>query len=176
VKLRRFREDLYFRIHVGEIRLPPLRQRIGDVELLLGHYLDVFGREMNRLDRSPSDEVLDLLKAYSWPGNVRELINVVRRMLALSKRKTLSMDDVPEEIRAQLGTGGEQGAMGGFLGEKARMLAHFEYDYMSTILRNCSGDVSAVARHAKISRQSVYRMLERLQLDANNFRGELNNL
>ncbi|MFT6012222.1 MAG: DNA-binding NtrC family response regulator, partial [Candidatus Azotimanducaceae bacterium] len=154
-----------------EIRLPPLRQRIGDVELLLAHYLDVFGREMNRLDRSTSDEALELLKAYSWPGNVRELINVVRRMLALSKRKTLSRDDVPEEIRAQLGTGGEQGALGGFLGEKARVLAHFEYDYMSAILRNCSGDVSAVARHAKISRQSVYRMLERLQLDASRFRG-----
>ena len=171
VKARRFREDLYFRIHVGEIRLPPLRQRIGDVELLLAHYLDVFGREMNRLDRSTSDEALELLKAYSWPGNVRELINVVRRMLALSKRKTLSRDDVPEEIRAQLGTGGEQGALGGFLGEKARVLAHFEYNYMSAILRNCSGDVSAVARHAKISRQSVYRMLERLQLDASRFRG-----
>jgi DNA-binding NtrC family response regulator len=176
VKARRFREDLYFRIHVGEIRLPPLRQRSGDVVLLLGHYLDVFGREMNRLDRTPSAEVLTLLQAYPWPGNVRELINVVRRMLAMSKRRQLTMDDVPQEIRSQFDNGREQRLLGGFLGEKARMLEQFEHDYMATILRTCGGDISAVARMADISRQSVYRMLERLSLDANDFRGEAGDL
>jgi len=170
VKSKQFREDLYFRIHVGEIRLPPLRQRGGDVELLIGHYLEVFGPEMNRPGRELSDEALAMLKAYRWPGNVRELINVVKRMLAMSKRKLLSKDDVPSDIRQQIEGVGTSAPVGGFLGEKARVLEQFEYDYMISILKTCGGDLSAVARMADISRQSVYRMLERLKIDANDYR------
>lgn len=170
VSAKRFREDLYFRIHVGEIRLPPLRQRRGDVHMLLTHFLDVYGREMNRPGRIPNDEALGLLCSYTWPGNVRELINTVRRMLAQSKRKTLTVDDVPVEIREQTMSVSDQGRQSGFLGEKARMLEQFEYDYMVQLLKTCNGDVSAVARMADISRQSVYRMLARLELNADEFR------
>jgi DNA-binding NtrC family response regulator len=170
VNAKRFREDLYFRIHVGEIRLPPLRQRLGDVKMLLQHFLVLYGREMNRPDRIPSDEALALLTSYTWPGNVRELINIVRRMLAQSKRKTLTVDDVPGDIREQTMSVSEQGRKAGFLGEKARMLEQFEYDYMVQVLKTCNGDVSAVARMADISRQSVYRMLTRLELDPNDYR------
>ena len=168
VKAKRFREDLYFRIYVGEIRLPPLRQRIGDISILLDHYLDVFGLEMKRPDRIISDGVKQVLESYTWPGNVRELINVVRRMLAMSKRKTLTLDDVPEEIKSQMKS--DKTYSTGFLGEKARMMEQFEYDYMVSILKTCGGDISAVARMADISRQSVYRMLDRLELDAKDFR------
>lgn len=170
VAAKRFREDLFFRIHVGEIRLPPLRQRRGDVEMLLEHFLELYGREMNRPDREPNNEVLMVLTAYAWPGNIRELINTVRRMLAQSKRKLLTMDDVPAEIREQAKSYSEQGRKGGFLGEKARMMEQFEYDYMVQVLKTCNGDVSAVARMADISRQSVYRMLSRLDLIADDFR------
>ena len=170
VKAKRFREDLYFRIYVGEIRLPPLRQRIGDVEVLLVHFLERYGREMNRPGRTASQEVLNMLIAYTWPGNVRELINVVKRMLAMSRRKALSVDDLPPDIRSHMDAGSKKARMGGFLGEKARMLEQFEYDYMVSILKTCGGDVSAVARMADISRQSVYRMIGRLNLDANDFR------
>lgn len=170
VAAKRFREDLFFRIHVGEIRLPPLRQRRGDVEMLLAHFLEVYGREMNRPDREPNIEVMTVLTSYTWPGNVRELINTVRRMLAQSKRKTLTLDDVPAEIREQARSHSEQGRKGGFLGEKARMMEQFEYDYMVQVLKTCNGDVSAVARMADISRQSVYRMLSRLDLNADDFR------
>lgn len=170
VKAKRFREDLYFRIYVGEIRLPPLRQRIGDVAILLDHYFEVFGREMKRPDRVTNDDVKRLLDSYTWPGNVRELINVVRRMLAMSKRKILTLDDVPEDIKSQMHTSGDKTYSAGFLGEKARMMEQFEYDYMVSILKTCGGDISAVARMADISRQSVYRMLDRLELDAKNFR------
>jgi DNA-binding NtrC family response regulator len=170
VKTKQFREDLYFRIHVGEIRLPPLRQRGGDVELLVSHYIDVFGPEMNRHDRQLSPVALAMLKGYKWPGNIRELINVVKRMLAMSKRKVLSLEDVPSDIRSQMEGLGSSAPLGGFLGEKSRVLEQFEYDYMISILKTCSGDLSAVARMADISRQSVYRMLERLNIDANDYR------
>ena len=170
VKTKRFREDLYFRIYVGEIRLPPLRQRIGDIAILLDHYFDVFGREMKQPDRVTNDEVKKILDSYNWPGNVRELINVVRRMLAMSKRKALTLDDVPEEIKSQMQSASDKSYSVGFLGEKARMMEQFEYDYMVFILKTCGGDISAVARMADISRQSVYRMLDRLELDAKEYR------
>ncbi|MFT7684960.1 MAG: DNA-binding NtrC family response regulator [Candidatus Azotimanducaceae bacterium] len=170
VKAKRFREDLYFRIYVGEIRLPPLRQRIGDVPILLDHYFEVFGREMKRPERVMNEEVKKVLGSYNWPGNVRELINVVRRMLAMSKRRTLTLDDVPQDIKSQMLSTNEKSYSVGFLGEKARMMEQFEYDYMVSILKTCGGDISAVARMADISRQSVYRMLDRLELDAKEYR------
>ena len=111
-----------------------------------------------------------VLTSYTWPGNIRELINVVRRMLAQSKRKTLSLDDVPGEILEQASGHSEQGRKGGFLGEKARVMEQFEFDYMVQVLKTCNGDVSAVARMADISRQSVYRMLTRLKLDPDDYR------
>jgi DNA-binding NtrC family response regulator len=82
----------------------------------------------------------------------------------------LSTDDIPVDIRSQMEGASNKARMGGFLGEKARMMEQFEYDYMVSILKTCGGDVSAVARMADISRQSVYRMLDRLELDANDFR------
>jgi DNA-binding NtrC family response regulator len=167
---KRFRQDLFFRIHVGEVRLPPLRQRLGDVEMLLRHFLEMYGREMNRPEREPNDDAMVALTSYTWPGNVRELINTVRRMLAQSKRRALTLDDVPAEIREQASSISEQGRKPGFLGEKARRMEQFEYDYMLQVLKTCNGDVSAVARMADISRQSVYRMLARLELNAEDFR------
>jgi transcriptional regulator of acetoin/glycerol metabolism len=74
------------------------------------------------------------------------------------------------EIREQTMSVSDQGRQSGFLGEKARMLEQFEYDYMVQLLKTCNGDVSAVARMADISRQSVYRMLARLELNADEFR------
>ena len=171
VAAKRFREDLYFRIHVGEVHLPPLRQRQGDVAILVKHYLEVFGREMNRPDRTVNSDALEMLVGYAWPGNIRELINAVRRILAQSKRKALSVDDIPVDMRSQIKPTKELGSNpGGFLGERARMMERFEHEYFVSVLETCKGDVSAVARLADISRQSVYRMLERLSLNAQDFR------
>lgn len=169
VKEKRFREELYFRINVGEIGLPPLRQRAGDVVLLLEHFLDKFGREMNRPDRLMKPEVVDLFCTYTWPGNVRELINVVRRMLAMSRRKILSMEDVPANIRSKLDTQGSTRGTG-FIEERARTIEEFEHNYIVALLRTCAGDVSAAARLADVSRQSIYRLMERLQINASDFR------
>ena len=169
VKQKRFREELYFRINVGEIRLPLLKQRSGDIVILLQHFLDKFGREMNRPDRIMKPEVMDLFYTYQWPGNVRELINVVRRMLAMSRRKILSMEDVPSSIKNRLDTQSSKKGTG-FMEERARTIEQFEYNYVVDLLRTCGGDVSAAARMADVSRQSIYRLMERLQIDASEFR------
>ena len=172
---KRFRDDLYFRINVSEIRLPPLRERTGDIQLLLEHYLDVFGREMKRSGRELTSEVLAVLLDYAWPGNVRELINVVRRMLAMSRRNLLSIEDVPEDLRKSVGvrerkTLRVEPADGTFLGQKTRAPRQIEHDYIVEVLQSCGGDISAAARIAQMSRQSVYRMLDRLDTNPKDFR------
>jgi DNA-binding NtrC family response regulator len=97
------------------------------------------------------------------------LINVVRRMLAMSRRKILSMEDVPSNIKNRPDTQSRKKGTG-FMEERARTIEEFEYNYVVDLLRTCGGDVSAAARMADVSRQSIYRLMERLQIDASQFR------
>jgi DNA-binding NtrC family response regulator len=97
----RFREDLYYRLNVVQIRLPPLRERRDDIPLLLAHFLDHLGPALNAAARGFSAEALQRLCAYDWPGNVRELRNVVERVLVLHGREPLvSSTCLPEEFDA----------------------------------------------------------------------------
>lgn len=94
----RFREDLYYRLNVIPIRLPPLRERRDDIPLLIDHFLDKFNRENRRNVRKLSRKVLDILLEYPWPGNVRELENCIERMVVMSDGDALSPDLMPVEI------------------------------------------------------------------------------
>ena len=96
----RFREDLFYRINVIPIHLPPLRERREDVELLAEHFLAKFGDVMNKPVRSISREALDLLSEYAWPGNVRELENVIERAVALERTPAVLPESLPDHIRA----------------------------------------------------------------------------
>jgi len=93
-----FREDLYYRLNVLEIRIPPLRERIEDIPLLLDYLLDKLGRKNNRPVRTVSREFLDALCRHEWRGNVRELENVLERALILCRADTLDLRDLPEHL------------------------------------------------------------------------------
>ena len=93
-----FRDDLFFRLNVVPIHVPPLRERLGDVELLVRHFIDVACRENGMADKRLSPEAAAALEGYAWPGNVRELRNVIERMVILSDGD-LGADDVPAEVR-----------------------------------------------------------------------------
>ncbi len=95
----RFREDLYYRLHVITVQLPPLRERKDDIPLLVQHFLDKYGRENNKTDLELSPEALDLLQDYDWPGNVRELENVIERAVVLSPGSRIEADFVPDHVR-----------------------------------------------------------------------------
>jgi two-component system response regulator PilR (NtrC family) len=96
----RFREDLYYRLHVINIFLPPLRQRKEDIPLLTQHFLEKYGDENNRPDLEITPDALDVLVDYDWPGNVRELENVIERAVVLSTRPRIDLDLIPDRIRA----------------------------------------------------------------------------
>ncbi len=98
VRQGRFREDLYYRINVVIIDLPPLRERVGDVRLLLEHFLRMYCAQHNKEKLGITDEAMEYLERYSWPGNVRELENVIERATLLSKNRFIGPDDLPNSI------------------------------------------------------------------------------
>jgi len=101
VKQGRFREDLYYRINVVTIDLPPLCERVGDVRLLAEHFLRVYSAQHNRNKLGITDEAMEHLERYSWPGNVRELENVIERAALLSKNKFIGPEDLPNSIKQE---------------------------------------------------------------------------
>jgi len=95
----RFREDLFYRLHVIAVNLPSLRERKEDIPLLVQHFLDKYGEENNRLNLELSPEALDLLVEYDWPGNVRELENVIERAVVLCPGNRIDVDLIPDHVR-----------------------------------------------------------------------------
>src|SRR4030095_9384520 len=96
----RFREDLYYRLHVINVYLPPLRERKEDIPLLAQHFLEKYGDENNKPDMELTGDALDLMMEYDWPGNVRELENVMERAVVLSSTPRIGAELLPEHVRA----------------------------------------------------------------------------
>jgi DNA-binding NtrC family response regulator len=97
----RFREDLYYRLHVITIGLPPLRERREDIPLLVHHFLMKYGEENEKPSPELAPEALDLLMGYDWPGNVRELENVIERAVVLTNGPRIGTDLIPDQVRAK---------------------------------------------------------------------------
>ncbi|VAX38887.1 Response regulator of zinc sigma-54-dependent two-component system [hydrothermal vent metagenome] len=96
-----FRQDLYYRINVISVTQPPLRERIGDIPLLVDHYVKQFNQQMGKELQGFNEAAMNILRGYSWPGNVRELVNVVERAIVLSKGEMITVTDLPEALRQQ---------------------------------------------------------------------------
>jgi two-component system response regulator AtoC len=96
----KFREDLYYRINVMSIHLPPLRERRGDIPLLIGYHVDQFNRKLKTSIEGLSSEAMALLIGYSWPGNIRELENVLERSMLLTKGQWITPTELPAHIRS----------------------------------------------------------------------------
>lgn len=144
VKEGKFREDLYYRLNVIDMRLPALKERMGDVPLLVNRYLREFG------GKSVSPDAMRLLEAYQWPGNVRELRNAVEKMCVLSSSGEIGVDDVPDEMKRDVPV---TLSVSGTLGEteKAKILA---------VLEEVGGNRTKAAERLGISRRTIYRKLE----------------
>jgi DNA-binding NtrC family response regulator len=95
----KFREDLFYRLHVISIQLPPLRERKDDIPLLAQHFLGKYGEENRKLDLELAPDALDLLTDYDWPGNVRELENVIERAVVLTPGTRIGAELIPEHVR-----------------------------------------------------------------------------
>lgn len=165
----RFREDLYYRLNVVKIQVPPLRERGSDISLLVAHFLRTVSEELGREPPVLEKDALEVLCAYAWPGNVRELQNAVRRMLVLNESEVLGIQDLPESVvlNAQIATGAPAQ---GFFQERARQAERFEREYLEAVLTQSGGNVTRAAEVAGVPRGTLYRLLKRCDLDPQEFR------
>ena len=164
-----FREELYYRVNVIEIRLPPLRERAGDVRLLAQAFLKRYGQARVL---AYDDAAIAALEAYAWPGNVRELQNVVERACALAEGDLVTVRDLPDHVRvgarradtpAAASTPGEAPLAGttdlGLKEAKERWMAVLEASYLRQLLERHQGNISAAAKAAGIDRKTFHRLI-----------------
>lgn len=169
VNAGRFRRDLFYRLAVIHIELPPLRDRGDDIILLANHFLQQLQSGERRI-HGFSDEALEILREYNWPGNIRELRNAVERGLAMARGDYITPADLPQSIHsaaAKTRPGRERNSVAT---SRANTLDDAERDYIISLLRKNSGNVSQSAVQAGLSRQGLHKLLKKHGLDAGNYR------
>ncbi|MBI3447919.1 MAG: sigma-54-dependent Fis family transcriptional regulator [Acidobacteria bacterium] len=159
VRNRSFREDLYYRLKVIPITLPPLRDRKEDIPALVRHFIDGFNQEFKKTTKGVNEEALQCLMGHTWPGNVRELKNVIERAMILENKAELSLGDLPKEIR-EPAAGADLAAGDGFsLPESGYSLERMEGEMVKQALEKTRGNQTHAARLLSISRDALrYKM------------------
>jgi two-component system, NtrC family, response regulator AtoC len=158
VRAARFRSDLYFRLKVVSIQLPPLRDRGDDIHTLALHFLGEFSRKFQKAFRDISPEVQRIFQACRWPGNVRELKNVLERVVLLEEGETLRVEHLPAELAGRLTPATDPSIL-------APTLAQIEADHIAEVLRLTAGNKTRAARILGISRQGLIEKLRRVRLE-----------
>jgi DNA-binding NtrC family response regulator len=153
VKVGRFREDLFYRLNVINIRVPPLRERKEDLSQLVEHFLKLYSAKHGRSVQRAGANARVLLKAYDYPGNARELANIIERAVIVAEGKKLEEPDLPAGLSAAVSA--QQ------LKEKPRSLAQVEAAYISEILAATGGNKTECARILGISRKNLYEKIAR---------------
>jgi len=149
-----FREDLYFRLAVVPLEVPPLRDRAGDIPLLARHFLNEASVRFGRRPKSLSASALQALRVYRWPGNVRELKNLVERLMILSPAEKIRAEDLPADLRGR--EAGETAPPDAPLREARN---DFERHYILAALRRNRGNVTRTAEALELERSNLYRKL-----------------
>ncbi|MEM6514116.1 MAG: sigma 54-interacting transcriptional regulator, partial [Pseudomonadota bacterium] len=155
-----FREDLYYRLNVVNIKIPPLDDRREDIPLLVSHFLQEIAREAGQERKVYAPEAVEMLVTADWPGNIRQLSNVVRQNVALSRSPVISAELVQQSL----------GEHAGKLLSFSDARDEFTRNYLSQILQITMGNVSQAARLAKRNRTDFYKLLARHDLNPDQFK------
>lgn len=161
VKAGRFREDLYYRLNVIQIRLPPLRERRGDVPLLAQHFLQQYCEKNRKTISAFSEAAMKALDGYSWPGNVRELENTIERAVVLCRSDVVGVDDLPEGIVSNASVQTRPAEDGIFIAF-GTPLDEIERRVIRATLERTGGDKKIAARLLGIAARTIYRKLDEL--------------
>ncbi|MBM4087365.1 MAG: sigma-54-dependent Fis family transcriptional regulator [Planctomycetes bacterium] len=155
VKAAKFREDLYFRLNVVRVDLPPLRSHKADIPILAQHFLSIYSAAMKKGVRQFSDDAMEFLVRYEWPGNIRELENAVERAVILSNGPTVKRG----ELAQWLAVSGRTQPGGPGAPAKLRTLEELEMEYIQQVLESCGGNRKRAAEILGISTVSLWRRL-----------------
>ena len=158
VRSKRFREDLYYRVAVVEVHVPTLRERAQDIPLLAQHFVRRFSERFGKRVLGLAPQALQRLLSYPWPGNVRELENSMERAVALTRFDHITLEDLPERVRAQEP---EQTQALPALHEEMISLAELERRYVHQVFTLVGGNKSRAARILGVDRRTLYRIFDR---------------
>jgi len=151
VEAGRFRQDLFYRLNVIRLGVPPLRERDGDVPLLAQHFMVLYSKKNGKELKGMSPEAVEALSAWSWPGNVRELENAIERAVVLCRDDLVGVDDLPKPLR---GGGGSRKRISFEVGTPLKTV---ERRLIEETLRYCDGDKSLAASLMGITARTIYR-------------------
>jgi two-component system response regulator PilR (NtrC family) len=160
-----FRQDLFYRLNVIKIELPPLRERKDDLPLLVNHFIDIYSRENKKEIEGISDDVLEILKGYDWPGNVRELENLIERAIVLSKSKLITRNTLPPFLLNRRPESGDiPAAVAGEQGFKEQ-IQDYQKKVILNALRRAKGVQKKAARSLGLKPTTLNEMIKRLKID-----------
>jgi DNA-binding NtrC family response regulator len=166
-----FREDLFYRLHVFSVTLPPLRDRLEDLPALAQHFLDIYARRFGKSVVRLEAETLEALAAYPWPGNVRELENLVQRAVILAPGDSITPDLLPAAFAGRAASiaiappGQSTGGMPlPFTQARTELLTRFERDYLQRVLTDSQGNMALAARRSQIDKSNFRRLARRYNL------------
>jgi two-component system response regulator GlrR len=162
VEAGKFRDDLYYRLNVVSIYLPPLRERKGDISLLAEHFLQKYAEQLHKRITSFGAGVRSVLENHPWPGNIRQLENTIYHAVAVAHRPVIHLSDLNLTIshESELAPSPKS-----FKAEKARLISEFERRYLTELLAKHGGNISQAARAARKDRRSFWALLKKYHID-----------
>ncbi|AAR34290.2 sigma-54 dependent transcriptional regulator [Geobacter sulfurreducens] len=166
VKSGAFREDLYYRLNVLNLHLPPLRERRADIPLLAAHFITLQNKKFGTAIKGLAPDALEAVMEFSWPGNIRQLKNVIEACTAMENGDYLSLAVLSQFIEISHHVPGEEGDTAGDVDESdySQALSRFEVDYLKGLLRKNRGNVEAAARDAGMNMATIYRKLKKYNI------------
>jgi DNA-binding NtrC family response regulator len=166
VKSGAFREDLYYRLKVITIQLPPLRQRTEDIDALTQIFLRRYSLAAGKPITDISEEAIERLRSYSWPGNIRQLENAIEQAVVLAKNSVLTLENLPQEVRAGLPPLYENARDEHLVFSDLPSLEEIKKRYALYVMNRTRGNISRAAKVLHIDRRSLYRMLARWKIES----------
>ena len=158
------RQDLFYRLNIISLTLPPLRDRREDIPLLARHFLAKYSREFDSQVQDFSDEAMDMLMVYSWPGNVRELEHAVERAIVLCNKPLIQAADI---VLSNQSLAGKRESL---REAKAKEIARFEKNYIQAVLSACRGNITRAAQVSQKNRRAFFQLIQKHRIDVSQFK------
>jgi DNA-binding NtrC family response regulator len=168
IRQNRFREDLFYRLNVIKIEIPPLRERKEDIPLLVNHFINMYSKENKKKIEGISDEVMEILETYDWPGNIRELENLIERAIVLSKFKLITHESLPPFLISRLGKDNESSSiLNNQFTLKEQVLA-YQKNSIIDALKKTKGVQKEAAQILGVKSTTLNEMIKRFRIDIKN--------
>jgi DNA-binding NtrC family response regulator len=158
------RQDLFYRLNIISLTLPPLRDRREDIPLLARHFLARYSREFDSQVSDFSDEAMDMLMVYSWPGNVRELEHAVERAIVMCNKPLIQASDI---VLSNQAVAGKRESL---REAKAKEIERFEKNYIQGVLSACRGNITRAAQISQKNRRAFWQLIQKYRIDVSRFK------